>query len=478
MPFEDKNRDIKRKLILLPTAAILVVSITIALIGTIIAATPSLQNHLYLSFLLSAIAVTILYATLLSVAIRKNFIARLDRLQNGIFGFLDYLAGRRETISYIEAGTGAMSDAINEKIAQIEQNLEKDHRFMKEFIEKAEAVERGDFTGRIAAEPANTMLKEAQRQINQMFDALEKNIGSDLTAILNTIDNYTKERYIATVDSPGGAVEVALVHLGDVISSMLTSDRSTGQELSRNAREVNEKINQAFGNISSNLKNELNTIVHTVDEITEHIKGNVESASFITSYSEAVTEAAREGESLANETAEAMNEISQQVETINDAITVIDKITMQTNILSLNAAVEASTAGEAGKGFAVVAQEVRNLASQTAKASREIRAVVETAKSKATVGNEISARMIAGYNHLVDQVSRTMDLIYTITRNSNQQDSQIQKIHNLVSDMQHHIESALNDLEAAKALSHRNHLKANHMVESTEAKEFAHATGA
>ena len=81
-----------------------------------------------------------------------------------------------------------------------------------------------------------------------------------------------------------------------------------------------------------------------------------------------------------------MDEINTQVNAINEAITVIDQIAFQTNILSLNAAVEAATAGEAGKGFAVVAQEVRNLASRSSEAAKEIKELVLNATTKANQG--------------------------------------------------------------------------------------------
>ena len=101
---------------------------------------------------------------------------------------------------------------------------------------------------------------------------------------------------------------------------------------------------------------------------------------------------------------ESMEEINEQTSSIADAITVIDQIAFQTNILSLNAAVEAATAGEAGKGFAVVAQEVRNLASRSAEAAREIKALVENANSKADEGKQIANKMITGYSKLNENI--------------------------------------------------------------------------
>ncbi|MFV7791462.1 methyl-accepting chemotaxis protein, partial [Aliarcobacter lanthieri] len=96
---------------------------------------------------------------------------------------------------------------------------------------------------------------------------------------------------------------------------------------------------------------------------------------------------------------------------ISEAIGVNDNIAFQTNILSINAAVEAATAGEAGKGFAVVAQEVRNLASRSAEAAKEIKDIVELATRKANDGKNIANSMIEGYKDLNYSISQTMNLI-------------------------------------------------------------------
>ncbi|RXJ95209.1 hypothetical protein CRV02_14640, partial [Arcobacter sp. CECT 8989] len=107
-----------------------------------------------------------------------------------------------------------------------------------------------------------------------------------------------------------------------------------------------------------------------------------------------LTSSVKEGEKLASKTTVAMSEINEQVSEITNAIGIIDQIAFQTNILSLNAAVEAATAGEAGKGFAVVAQEVRNLASRSATAANEIKIIVENATQKANEGKQIASKMI------------------------------------------------------------------------------------
>ncbi|MCT7616114.1 methyl-accepting chemotaxis protein, partial [Aliarcobacter butzleri] len=185
-----------------------------------------------------------------------------------------------------------------------------------------------------------------------------------------------------------------------------------------------------------------------------------------------VTASANQGEKLANETTVAMDEINNQVNLINEAISVIDQIAFQTNILSLNAAVEAATAGEAGKGFAVVAQEVRNLASRSAEAAKEIKAIVENATSKANQGKQIATNMIEGYKELNQNIINTINLISDIEMSSKEQLSGIEQINVAVTQLDQQTQQNANVAMQTHTISTMTDQIAKLIVSSADEKEF------
>jgi len=149
-------------------------------------------------------------------------------------------------------------------------------------------------------------------------------------------------------------------------------------------------------------------------------------------YGNQVKQSATHGTKLASQTATAMDEINDSTNTILESITVIDQIAFQTNILSLNAAVEAATAGEAGKGFAVVAQEVRNLAGRSAEAANTIKDLVEQATQRANEGKRISDQMTQGYMELNEGISTTIKLIENVSSASKEQEKGIVQINDAI----------------------------------------------
>ncbi len=186
----------------------------------------------------------------------------------------------------------------------------------------------------------------------------------------------------------------------------------------------------------------------------------------------AVIYSANQGQELAVKTTGAMDEINEKVTAINDAITIIDQIAFQTNILSLNAAVEAATAGEAGKGFAVVAQEVRNLANRSTQAAKEIKSLVESANTKANEGKTIANDMIEGYSSLNSDIDKTIELITDVADISKEQQSGIVQINEAVSILEEQIQANAEVSSQANSIAHKTSTIANTIVDDANKKEF------
>ncbi len=161
-----------------------------------------------------------------------------------------------------------------------------------------------------------------------------------------------------------------------------------------------EKLKTLFKYQNDNLKKGLLDIQANISESTELARTNLsESYKINSTYEESknkLNTIVNDIASLNNNATEinsVVSELNTKASNIADAVVTIDQISFQTNILSLNAAVEAATAGEAGKGFAVVAQEVRNLATRSAEAAKEITNVVNSIQDSVEQTNKKFAIM-------------------------------------------------------------------------------------
>jgi methyl-accepting chemotaxis protein len=259
--------------------------------------------------------------------------------------------------------------------------------------------------------------------------------------------------------------------LGIAITSMLLENKNIGLVLSSNAENLSANVS-SLTTSANNQAASLEETAAAIEEITANMQNSSQNIIKMTSYANDVSNSVTEGQDLASKTAKSMDEINEQTNAIADSITIIDQIAFQTNILSLNAAVEAATAGEAGKGFAVVAQEVRNLAARSAEAAKEIKNLVENATNKANDGKKISSEMIEGYERLNGNIRTTLSLISDVSSSSKEQFSAMEQINDTVNKLDHVTQqNALAASEANKVAREVN-IIAEKVVTHTNDKEF------
>ncbi|MFW2607889.1 methyl-accepting chemotaxis protein [Aliarcobacter butzleri] len=376
---------------------------------------------------------------LISIVISNNIVNSLENFKDGLFSFFGYLNRESSNVELINLDTkdefGQMSKIVNENIIKTQKGIEEDRKLIDETISVLGEFEQGDLCQRLNLNVSNPALTQLKNVLNKMADNLENNIENVLN-ILEQYSNYNYLNKISTKNLKEHLLKLAsgVNSLGDSITQMLIDNKTNGLTLDKSSNMLLANVDKL--NLSSNeAAASLEETAAALEEITSNIRNNTESIAQMSKLSSNVTTSANQGEKLANETTVAMDEINNQVRLINEAIGVIDNIAFQTNILSLNAAVEAATAGEAGKGFAVVAQEVRNLASRSAEAAREIKTIVENATIKANEGKEIASNMIEGYKHLNQNISQTINLISDIQNASKEQLLGIEQINDAVNQL-------------------------------------------
>jgi len=400
----------------------------------------------------------------------------LQEFQSGFLGFFRYLNREQSDVMLLKADTtdefGLMSKVVNENIIKTKQGIEEDRQVINDTITVLSEFEQGDLCQRVNTNTNNPALKELTSLLNQMGGNIESNIDS----VLDVLEEYSNSDYMNKVKTNGIKEHLLKLAngvntLGDAITQMLVENKANGLQLEKSSDVLLKNVDILNKN-SNTAASSLEETAAALEEMTSNLSGNTQNVVQMAEYASLLTTSASQGESLANETTIAMNDIDSEVTSISDAITVIDQIAFQTNILSLNAAVEAATAGEAGKGFAVVAQEVRNLASRSAEAANEIKRLVENATKKANDGKVIANKMIDGYNGLNENITKTIELISNVENTSKEQLSGIEQINDAVTSLDQQTQQNAMIASQTNGISEQTDSIAKVIVTNANAKEF------
>ena len=426
---------------------------------------------------------------------------------------------------------GKIVDSFNLYISKLKKGYIEDGKVIENVDEVIDKIAQGFYVYKIEKTSSNPQIQRLRDSINHMIERTNEN----LVSLNNTLIEYGNSNF-KDVDSKLDTTKVNGVMsslatstqlIGHTVSEFLSMIVATGTKLnndtavlSKSAKELSTSANEQAASLeqtaaaveqitgiikqsvqktsqmsvlalelqksskegetlasrTNQAMDEINKEVSSINEAIEEISATLtrsgENTSKMALYAQNVTKSSNVGKELAYKTATSMDEINTQVNAINDAISIIDQIAFQTNILSLNAAVEAATAGEAGRGFAVVAAEVRNLASRSAEAANEIKSLVENATAKSNQGKDIAALMINGYNKLNTNISNTLSLIKEVENASKEQKYGIEQISDAINTLDRQTQINANIASQTNEIAIETSNLASDVVDATTSKTF------
>ncbi len=367
-------------------------------------------------------------------AVSNRDLEEIDKYFQQLIEFLSY---EKSEFEYVEStGNKKVDDMFknwNQQIKKFDKRTKDDMRVLGEIVLTADKVEQGIYKCRIKGDSDNPTISTLRNTLNKMLISID-DATSRISKVVTSYTNDDFTDYIKVVDNYKDDMKLLMESinlLGKELANSAKNNYDNGETLEESASTMTSSMN----NLAEKANEQAASLEETaaaLEEITSITRNNTQNATKMATLGQVVKKSVLSGEELASKTASSMDEINEKVKAINSAITVIDQIAFQTNILSLNAAVEAATAGEAGKGFAVVAQEVRNLANRSAEAAKEIKNLVEEANIKTNDGKLISSDMIEGYKELNKNISETIHIIEDVSAASKEQMLGIEQINQTV----------------------------------------------
>ena len=262
------------------------------------------------------------------------------------------------------------------------------------------------------------------------------------TDVLNTLatGNFSEHIKAGYADEFGRSHDI-IRKTRDSLGKIINMTKDECNKLQSEMRTL-QNISHSFATMSNDIQNQAVTVAAAADEMvstTQDIARNCETAaagstrckeisnSGLETVQQAIDNIRQQSEHTRDNAAK-IESLAKQTHDIGSIVSTIDDIAAQTNLLALNAAIEAARAGEAGRGFAVVADEVRALASRTSASTQEISQMVKNVQAEAQMATSSINTSVANMDTVAEDASRIMDIFNDITTHVNDVNNQITQI--------------------------------------------------